>query len=403
MSTALSTVDTGILARYGSEQEIATFMQRAAAIFAIPPEDLERPAVQASLVKATQNCLRYGYLPGIHVHMIPFNTKVDRPHPQNPAATIKVTERVYAPDMGEKAWKDSADRIAKDQSFTYLVQTKAMTADEVKAATALIPDQDWHANDAGCKARVIRSDHMALFQAMGERYDPEYVQGFWRQKKDKWGNPDTIPNGRTPADVAMRRATKSALMAVFHLVPIDEYEDSLRFRRLSAYVETESAPAASALPGILHTRNGYEVAEDGEIWEKSWEDSRPALMAEEKAKMQAEPAPSITSLDDVEALDPNPSPASAEWAAIPGVQAGVTATEHAAQQKVTRPDWNNPTDAKTWAVEQGACASEFEASASLKKIVGAHFGGNLNSKNMDAAMDMFFLRQIEKLAAAVPA
>ena len=36
----------------------------------------------------------------------------------------------------------------------------------------------------------------------------------------------------------------------------------------------------------------------------------------------------ITSLDDVEALDPNPSPASAEWDALVGVPAGVTATDH---------------------------------------------------------------------------
>ena len=39
-------------------------------------------------------------------------------------------------------------------------------------------------------------------------------------------------------------------------------------------------------------------------------------------------APTINSLDEVEALDPNPTAASEEWAAIPGVQAGVTATEH---------------------------------------------------------------------------
>ena len=318
-STTLTKIDTGVLTRYGSEQELQIFMERAAAIFQIPAEDLERPAVQASLLKATQNCLRYGYLPGIHVHMIPFNVNVDKPHPQNPKVTVKVKERVYAPDMGEKAWKDSADRIAKDQRFTYVVQTKAMSADEVKAATSLIPGQEYHPNDAGCKARVLRSDHAELYKLVGEKYDPEWVMGFWRQKKDQWGNPDTIPNGRTPADVAMRRATKAALMAVFHLVPIDEYEDSMRFRRMAAYVETETAPAASAIPqGVLHTRSSYTVDDDGEMWAEDWESARQHLIAEERAKMVDEPGPTISTLDDVEELDFNeltstpPQPPSAD-------------------------------------------------------------------------------------------
>lgn len=298
MSTALANVSTGVLDRYGSPQELESFMQRAASIFQIPPEDLERPAVQASLVKATQNCLRFGYLPGIHVHMIPFNANVEKPHPQNPNATIKVKERVYAPDMGEKAWKDSADRIAQQQGFRYVVQTKAMTADEVKAATSLIPGQNYHQNDAGCKARVLRSDHAELYKLVGEKYDPEWVMGFWRQKKDQWGNSDTIPNGRTPADVAMRRATKAALMAVFHLVPLDEYEESMRFKRLNAYVEEETAIAPSLPAETLHTSARWETDEDGETWAVE----RPRLMAEEREKMGSEPTPAINSLDDVEEL-----------------------------------------------------------------------------------------------------
>ena len=84
----------------------------------------------------------------------------------------------------------------------------------------------------------------------------------------------------------------------------------------------------------------------------------------------------------------------------PSVKEGVT-SHYTAAQKETRPDWNNPNEAKAWAVEAGACADEHEASSSLKEIVDAHFGGKLNSKNIDAAMDMFYERQMEKLS--VPA
>ena len=302
MDNAITTTHSGggILARYGSAQEIALFTQRAAAIFQIPAEELSRPDVQAALTKATQYCLRYGYLPGIHVHMLPFNQTVERPNPQNPQNKIKEKIKTYTPDMGEKAWKDSADRIAQAQRFAYVVETQAMTPDEVKAATATIPEQDYHPNDAGCRARVLRSDHAQLYQTMGRRYDPEWVMGFWRQKKDRWGNPDTIPAGRTPADVARRRAEKAARMAVFHLVPLDEYEEAQRFRRLSAYVEDETAIDPPPTPvGTLSTTEHWERDEEGGLWAAE----RPRLVAEEKARMDDEPEPTIKTLDDVSSMD----------------------------------------------------------------------------------------------------
>jgi len=62
-----------------------------------------------------------------------------------------------------------------------------------------------------------------------------------------------------------------------------------------------------------------------------------------------------------------------------------------------RPDWKGPAEAKTWAVEIGACANEFEASRSMKKIVDAH-GGKLNSTNLNDVLNAFYARQMEKLA-----
>lgn len=58
--------------------------------------------------------------------------------------------------------------------------------------------------------------------------------------------------------------------------------------------------------------------------------------------------------------------------------------------------------AKAWAVEVGACANDFEASNSLKKIVQAH-GGRLTTVNAPEVFTAFYLRQQEKLAEAAEA
>lgn len=60
------------------------------------------------------------------------------------------------------------------------------------------------------------------------------------------------------------------------------------------------------------------------------------------------------------------------------------------------PRWASAADAYAWAVEAGACANEFEAKNSLKKIVDAA-GGRLTKENMADAMDAFHARQMEKL------
>lgn len=69
-------------------------------------------------------------------------------------------------------------------------------------------------------------------------------------------------------------------------------------------------------------------------------------------------------------------------------------------------EWLNqaqPVDAaKAWAVEVGACANEFEAKSSLKKIVDVN-GGRLNKDNLATCLSAFHDRQQEKLAATVDA
>jgi len=147
-------------------------------------------------------------------------------------------------------------------------------------------------------------------------------------------------------------------------------------------------------PGVKMLASGHAILEDtGEIFEDE------------------EDAPSIASLDDIESLDygDETGDATDEFNAIRSVSIGQTATAHTKAQtskqaaqaqsaKPVRPDWNNPNEAKTWAVEVGACANKFEATNSLKKIVAEQFGGHLTAKNIDAVMDVFYVRQMEKLA-----
>lgn len=239
-STALATSNqTRALARFGSEEEIKMLMERQASIFGIDRAEIVRPDVQASLVKATQYSITYGYLPGIHIHMMPFNKKVKH------AAGREEWVKSYEPALGEKAWKDSADKGAQVQGFQYVVETQEMTPAEVKALTAADPTAEYTEGDAGFKARVLRSDHANIYRMMGRQYDPEWSYGFWRKKakknyKGQWISDET-PNQRGPRDVAERRAYKSALMKVFSLLPLNEFDEARRYKNLAVFVEDETA------------------------------------------------------------------------------------------------------------------------------------------------------------------
>ena len=119
---------------------------------------------------------------------------------------------------------------------------------------------------------------------------------------------------------------------------------------------------------------GNSVYVEGEIGEMEME--QPAyIVVDEQTGEVIEPAPAIESLNDVKGLPFDEG-----------------------EEGTLRPDWNNPNEAKAWSVKVGACANEFEAKNSLKKIVDEHFDGRIIPSNMDAVMDAFYDRQMEKLA-----
>jgi len=86
--------------------------------------------------------------------------------------------------------------------------------------------------------------------------------------------------------------------------------------------------------------------------------------------------------------------------AKPTVKPAQTGPEPAAEQPWATPAaaWQTAVEAYAWAIAAGACDNEHEARNSFKKIVDQHFKGELKTNDKAAAFEMFYARQIEKLA-----
>ena len=355
-STALATTSTKALARFGSEEDIKALMMRQASIFGIPAEDVARADVQAALVKATQYAITYGYLPGIHVHMLPFNKKVKR------ADGREEWVKSYEPALGEKAWKDSADKTAQMQGFSYLVETQEMTAEEVKRLTDADPTAEYTVGDAGFKARVLRSDHANIYRMMGRRYDPEWSYGFWRKKakknyKGEWSS-DEVPAQRGPRDVAERRAYKAALMKVFTPLPADQFDEARRFQNLSHHVEIETAVDASmpVQPTAVH----YD--EDGMLMHGAAEGHYRTVVVDTDT---GEITPGLP-YDEPDEESADTYDADADFDAIPGAGASVTAKYAALIDSLTGPS----KDFAAWCRSKHA-SSEGPATEAQYRYLGA--------------------------------
>lgn len=126
--------------------------------------------------------------------------------------------------------------------------------------------------------------------------------------------------------------------------------------------------------------DGYIIVDrqSGEVIEASRQLPTPAK--------STEPAPSVASLADVDPLDFDDE--DAITVILKDLESGV----------VPRPRWENKEAAKAWAVDNGTCANDFEATNSLKKIVTEQFDGKFTTGNFEAVMDAFYARQMEKLA-----
>ena len=248
----------GAMERFGDIATMQTLMQRGAAIFQVPQDDLGRPEVQGALMKAMQWTITYGAMPGRHIHLIPSNKKDGN-------NWIKV----YAVADSFEWRKLSADQKAQQMGWRYMLQTEQLDDDEVKRyTTANNLGGVYEAVDRGFRSRVLFQHEIAMSKEMGFTYNPPWHYGFWRKNSylsgDKW-KPDNVPTGRTPDWVAMKRAEKSALAQHFELQPVANWEQ-MNERQRQARIE-DGLNAIEPLPERVHEdAMFYEAArvdEDG--------------------------------------------------------------------------------------------------------------------------------------------
>lgn len=253
---------SGVTSTFGNAGEFEMMLERAAILYGVPPEQRNQADVRQALTQATQYCIQLSLLPAVQVHLLAQQQK------QRDGSW----KTVYVPDFGEKAWKDFADRAAYLGRFRYAVEAIELTPDEVKVATALIPEQPYTRQDAGFKCRVLRTDHAEVFKISGRQYDPPWSFGFWRKKAylmpdGNWES-DPLLAQRMPADTAERRARKAALMRVFAPIPLDERDERERFQRLYNYLEDETAPEPrqTAAADALFVERKLNRDTVGELW-----------------------------------------------------------------------------------------------------------------------------------------
>lgn len=234
-------------------------------------EDKDRADARPAALRAAQLTLRFGMTPGVHV------------------CVVKRGGKWGAEDMLE-AWKVAADKHAFLGRFRFDVQFREMTPDEVRANTP--EGARYTPSDVGFFARVVRFDLARESKELGLTYDPPWVTGFWRKEayeEKAWDDgarkykgtgrwtPDTIPNQRTTADVARRRAHKAALKAAFTLIQLDDFEQRagsveraeqwrlVQAARLMDAEMVERAKPDGEEPGTLSVEPTINYEEDGDV------------------------------------------------------------------------------------------------------------------------------------------
>ena len=102
-----------------------------------------------------------------------------------------------------------------------------------------------------------------------------------------------------------------------------------------------------------------------------------------------------------------PTPAEKEWAALPGVQKGVTSTQHMAAQHTAaqntppvngeRPHWNSPPEAYQWSIDNGYADGIPNAVGTWNKVLQETFGKkSVKPDEMATAFDAYYAHPIAK-------
>lgn len=225
-----------------------------AAIMKVDESLLEIPENVGELIKSMHYTRKYGLVPGVDMHVMPFNANVERADDKGRA--VKVWEKRISVVVGEQAYKKSAKaQAAKERDFIDF-ETEEMAQEELEAyVKAHLPLVVLTAQDRGVRARVMSLKTAQLYQTMGRTYNPEWSYGFCFLKgpkgndgKFRKGDADRIPNQRTPLDVATRRAIKNAIMKKYPLMAIDDRTPEQRIAQVvDMAAEDTSDPHADAM------------------------------------------------------------------------------------------------------------------------------------------------------------
>lgn len=365
MTTALATTNgSTAIASYGDSRELSELAERFVQFFNIPEKDMQLPTVKTAALKAAQLTLRFGLTPGVHIYIVKRGGQ-------------------YAAEESLEAWKDAASKHARLGKFLYDVQTRLMTPEEVKANT---PAGDrYNKEDRGAWARVIRFDIAREYKAIGMEYDPAWSAGFWRKEsyeKKEWDanarrmrgtgvwESDTVPNQRTPQDVATRRATRAALKNAFTLIQLDDMTEAQRFIAATYQMQRQAAPLLDE-PSERDVFVHQDADDDG-----LWEDEQPAQWRE----VEPAPAPVAPATNGNGNGHDNPF---------------IDADDEAGRIVAT---WTQPSDAYAWAVEIGACHGIPHARNAFERVVREEFNGKLTAKNAGMVYRAFFA---DRVAAAL--
>ena len=283
--------ESKLIGHFGSADSFRWLMERQAEIYQVPLNDVERYAdVRGALVKATQMSWTYGVMPGKHIYLIPFSKEDGG-----------VWRKTYAVADSYEWRKASADDKARENGWRYMVQSEQMSAAEVKAyVTSNNLDGAYADQDRGVKARVLMLHEIEICKLMDQEYNPPWHYGFWRKnakkKNGKGGSEyweaDTVPSGRTPDWVALKRAEKSALAQHFELRPLGGWSQKSAGQK-KAMIEDHvtqvlpepqsSAPGATAMIG----HRGY----DADFYGDDEVDAAPVTMMPEPESEADETCP----------------------------------------------------------------------------------------------------------------
>ena len=296
------------MVQYGDRESLELLGNRIAMFFGVgdnktgPAREEELKIARPACLKAAQLTYQYGLVPGMDVYVIKRG-------------------KAYSAEPSLQMWQKMADRHAFIGKFRYTVDVEDLTPAEVAERTD--PDVKASPEDRGARARVLRLDLAKEMKDLGLPYRPTWHYGFWRKNareetvwddasrtKVRTGNyePDQVPAQRTRQDVAVRRATRAALMAAFPMIPVDDFQEryqsaeraaEIRLAQAMRFIDSELAErarierdAADPIATATFVEKSVQYEEDGDVL---WATEQPRqITVKQEAAPQSNPAPTAT-------------------------------------------------------------------------------------------------------------